>query len=158
MAFVHEPMLEQLVPLDDLGPDEAALEVGVDAAGALGRRRAVVERPRPGLLVAGGEERAQPEQVVGAADHPEQRALAEPEALEHLGPLGGVLDGRRLGLELDAHADHLDVVAGVVELGRDARLGLGDLVELVLADVDDGEHAAVGEQEVRRAAARGARA
>ena len=31
-----------------------------------------------------------------------------------------------------------------------ARLGLGDRVELVLADVDDGEHAAVGEQEVRR--------
>ena len=110
----------------------------------------VVERPRPRLLVARGEERAQAEQVVRAAHHPEQRALAEPEAFEHLGPLGGVLDRRRLGLELHAHADDLDVVAGVVELGGDARLGLGDLVEVVLADVDDGEHAPVREQEVRR--------
>ena len=81
------------------------------------RRGAGVERPRPRLLVARREERAQPEQVVGAAHHAEQRALAEPEALEHLGPLGGVDDRRRLGLQLHAHADHLDVVAGVVELG-----------------------------------------
>ena len=145
---------EQLVPLDDLGTDEPALEVGVDAPGALRRRRALVERPRPRLLVAGREERAQTEQVVGAADHPEQRAFAEPEALEHLRPLGRVLDGGRLGLELHAHADDLDVVARLfawtAELGGDARLGRGDRVELVLADVDDGEHAAVGEQEVRR--------
>ena len=92
------------------------------------------------LLVAGREERAQPEQVVGAADHAEQRALAEAEALEHLGPLGRVVDRRGLGLELHAHADHLDVVAGVVELGGDLGLDRGDRVELVLADVDDGEH------------------
>ena len=100
-------------------------------------------------LSPGGEERAQAEQVVGAAHHAEQRALAEPEALEHLGPLVGVLDGRGLGLELHAHADDLDLVAGLGELGGDAGLGLGDGVEVVLADVDDGEHPAVGEQEVR---------
>ena len=116
-----------------------------------GRLRAGVERPGPGLLLAGGEERAQAEQVVGGADHAEQRALAEPEALEHLGPLGRVDDGRRLGLELHAHADDLDVVAGRRRTRRATRcLDLGDAVELVLADVDDGEHRPVGEQEVRR--------
>ena len=35
------------------------------------------------------------------------------------------------------------------ELGAHPLLDLGDLVEVVLADVDDGEHRAVGEQEVR---------
>ena len=142
--------VEQLVPADHLGADEAALEVGVDAPGALRRRRAVAERPRPRLLVAGREERAQAEQVVGAAHHAEQRALAEAEAFEHLGPLGRVGDRRRLGLELHAHADHFHVVAGVVELGGDLRLGGRDRVELVLADVDDGEHRPGGEQEVGR--------
>ena len=40
--------VEQLVPVDDLGPDEAALEVGVDAPGALRARWSrLVERPGP---------------------------------------------------------------------------------------------------------------
>ena len=73
----------------------------------------------------------------------------EPEALEHLGALVGIDDRRRLGLELHAHADHLDVVAGRRELGAHALLDLGDGVELVLADVDDGQHRPVGQQEVR---------
>src|SRR5688500_16165685 len=34
---VPRPELEQLVPADHLGADEAALQVGVDDAGALGR-------------------------------------------------------------------------------------------------------------------------
>ena len=114
-----------------------------------GALRAGVERPRPGLLVAGRQERAQPEQVVGAADHAEQRAFAEPEALEHLGPLDRVDDRRRLGLELHAHADDFDVVAGGGELVAHPLLDLGDAVEIVLADVDDGEHRAIGQQEVR---------
>src|SRR5918995_1158654 len=48
---------DQLVPADDLGPDEAPLEVGVDDPGAAGRLPPGLERPRPGLLLAGGEER-----------------------------------------------------------------------------------------------------
>ena len=36
-----------------------------------------------------------------------------------------------------------------VELVAHALLDLGDAVEIVLADVDDGEHRPVGEQEVR---------
>ena len=52
---------------------------------------------------------------------PGQRAFAEPEALEHLGPSSAASpDGRRLGLQLHAHADHLDVVAGVAELAGPA--------------------------------------
>ena len=46
------------MPDDHLGADEAALQVGVDHAGALGRGRAGAERPRAGLLVARREERA----------------------------------------------------------------------------------------------------
>ena len=113
------------------------------------RGRTLVERPRPGFLLAGREERAQAEQVVRRAHHPEQGALAEPETFEHLGPFGRIGDRRCLGLELDAHADHLDVVAGVVELGLDPGGRRRNIVEGVLADVDDGQHPTVREQEVR---------
>src|SRR4051812_41238550 len=44
--------LEQLVPVDDLGADEAALHVAVDDAGALGGLGAGAERPGPALLLA----------------------------------------------------------------------------------------------------------
>src|SRR5688500_7081170 len=62
------PELEQQVPVDALGLDEPALEVGVDHTGALRRLGAGPERPRPALLLPGGEERAPAEQAVGRAD------------------------------------------------------------------------------------------
>src|ERR671922_47432 len=43
------PDLEQLVPLDDLGADEAALQIGVDDAGCLRGARPGPERPGPAL-------------------------------------------------------------------------------------------------------------
>src|SRR5580692_2802610 len=49
---------EQLVPADHLGPDEPALQVGVDHPGAFRRLGAGPEGPRPALLIAGREERA----------------------------------------------------------------------------------------------------
>ncbi len=104
--------VEQFVPVDHLGRMKPRWKSVWMRPAHSRRGGAVVERPRPGLLLAGREERPQPEQVVGAAHHAEQRALAEAEALEHLGPLDGVDDRRRLGLELHAHADDLDVVAG----------------------------------------------
>src|SRR4051812_18189587 len=57
--------LEELVPVHDLGLDEAALEVTVDDARALRRLPSGLERPRARLLLSGGEERAQSEQAVG---------------------------------------------------------------------------------------------
>ena len=87
--------------------------------------------------------------MVRRANHPEQGTLPEPETLEHLGALLRIDDRRRLSLELRAHPDHLDVVAGGGELGANALLHLRDGVQLVLADVDDSEHAPVGQQEVR---------
>ena len=59
-----------------------------------GRLPAGPERPGPALLLAGGEERAQAEQVVGGVDEPGQRALAEAQGLEHLGPLARGRAGR----------------------------------------------------------------
>src|SRR5581483_4867602 len=77
---------QQLVPPDDLGPDEAPLQVGVDDAGALRRLGPGPERPGPALLVARGEERAPAEEVVGGVGHPGDHALAEAEPLQQLGP------------------------------------------------------------------------
>src|SRR5581483_9632102 len=95
---------EQLVPPDDLGPDEPPLEVGVDHAGALGGPGAGPERPGPALLVAGGEERPPAEEVVGGVGHPGDDTLAEAEPLQQLRPLLGVEPGR-LRLELDRHGE-----------------------------------------------------
>src|SRR5436190_802900 len=51
----HRPGGHQLVEGDDLGLDEAALEVGVDDAGGLRCRPALADGPGPGLLGAGGQ-------------------------------------------------------------------------------------------------------
>ena len=53
---------------DGLGADEAALEIGVDDAGGLGRLGAFLDRPGARFLGAGGEEGDQMEQVVAGAD------------------------------------------------------------------------------------------
>src|SRR5690606_30986855 len=51
----HGAGLEELVEGDDLGLDEAALEVGVDDAGGLRSGRALGDGPGTGLLGAGGK-------------------------------------------------------------------------------------------------------
>src|SRR3954464_5095480 len=53
--------LDQVVPAHDLGADEAAGDVGMDRRRRLERGLALPERPAPGLGLAGGEERDQPE-------------------------------------------------------------------------------------------------
>ena len=97
------------------------------------------------LLVARREERAQAEQVIRRADEPGERALTETEALEQLTPLGGV-ESRRLGFELHGHAEHL---SEAIELGGNGSDDLIGALEIVLAEVDDGEHWLGGQQEVR---------
>src|SRR5206468_2618264 len=97
---------QQLVPADHLGPDEPALQVRVDDAGALRRPRAGAERPRPRLLVPRGEEGPPAEEVVGGPGDAWQGPLPQAEAGQQLGPLAG-LELRRLGLELHADGQHL---------------------------------------------------
>ena len=60
--------------------------------------------------------------MVGGAHEAGQRALAEAERLEHLGPLV-VVELRGLGLELHAHADHLGAIARPADTGSSAATG-----------------------------------
>src|SRR6266508_1191689 len=84
---------DQLVVADHLGPDEATLQVGVDAAGSLRGGRAPADLPGPALVLAGGQERHQVEQPPGGADH-----LVQPAPLDAvLGQQGGRLAGMQLG-------------------------------------------------------------
>src|SRR5690606_39807789 len=57
------PGLDEVVERDDLGLDEALLEVGVDHAGRLGRGPALLDGPRACLLGARREVGLQPEGV-----------------------------------------------------------------------------------------------
>src|SRR3954469_14906384 len=54
---------------DDFRADEAALEIGVNHAGSLRRRRALADRPRAHLLRPRGEVRLQAEAFVAGVDH-----------------------------------------------------------------------------------------
>src|SRR5258707_10216393 len=53
-SLEHRAGGHQVVVGDDLGLDEAALEVGVDDAGGLGSGGPLADRPGAGLLGAGG--------------------------------------------------------------------------------------------------------
>src|SRR4051794_24993268 len=106
LGLVPRAQIEELVPPDDLGPDEAPLQVGVDDPGALGRLGAGPEGPRPALLVTGGEEGAPPEEVVGGPGHPRKSSFPEAEPLEQLGAVGFGHLGR-LRFQLHTHAQHL---------------------------------------------------
>src|SRR5579871_3976973 len=111
-----------VVEADDLGADEAALEVGVDHAGRLRRGRTTPDRPGADLLRAGGEVGLQPEQAIGAANHPVQTRLIKPEFLQEVGAVG-VLELGDLGLDRGAHGDHLRALPGRQALdGRQQRV------------------------------------
>src|SRR6266851_7995202 len=112
LGCLPRPQLEELLPTDHLGSNEAPGQVRVDHPGALGRLRPGPEGPGPALLVTRGQERSPPQQVVGGPGHPGQGALAEAETFQQFGPLVLVELGR-FGLQLDADAEHL---AGIAEL------------------------------------------
>src|SRR5947208_16535080 len=92
------PVADELVERHHLGADEAALDVAVDLAGGLERRRAAADRPGAALVLARGEEADEVEQVVARADEAVARALGESEVVEEGFPIGG-LEPRDLGLE-----------------------------------------------------------
>src|SRR5262249_913326 len=77
-------VLIEVVDGVDLGADEALLEVGVDHAGRLGSERALADRPRADLLLAGGEVRLQAEQAVAFAGERRERGLSEAVRREQL--------------------------------------------------------------------------
>src|SRR5579862_5382181 len=69
--------LDEILPPDDLGLDEPALEVGVDGARRLRRLGALLDRPRAALGLARGEEGDEPERVVAHAHDLVQARLVE---------------------------------------------------------------------------------
>ena len=98
LAPASPPQRDEIVIGDGLGADEAALEVGVDLAGGLGRLGAAVDGPGARFLGAGGEEGDQAEQLVAGADHPREAGLVESEVGEESVALVG-RKGRDLGLD-----------------------------------------------------------
>src|SRR5207245_5260489 len=92
------PVADEIVERDHLGADEPALDVAVDLAGGLERRRAAADGPRAALVLARGEEAHEVEQVVARADEAVARALGESEGVEESSAIGR-LESRDPGLE-----------------------------------------------------------
>ncbi len=69
---------DQLVVSDDLGSDEASLEIGVDRACGFGSLRAAAHLPGARLVLAGREERDEIESSVASRDDPVQSGLSMP--------------------------------------------------------------------------------
>src|SRR5262249_30529861 len=90
---------DQVVVGHDLGLDEAPLEVAMDHPGRLGCRRPDADRPGPGFLWPGGQERGQPERGEPGLGQPVQSRLPEPEFCREFGRLAfGQLREFPLGL------------------------------------------------------------
>src|ERR1700691_1098925 len=78
--------IEQLLPADDFGADEALLDVGVDLTAGVPGGETVAQVPGlRGLALAGGEERDQVQQLEGAAHDALQARLADAELGAHRG-------------------------------------------------------------------------
>src|SRR6185503_3979988 len=122
-----------LVVADDLGADEAALEVGVDRTGGLRRRRVALRRPDAHLFRAGRVERLESQQLVRRADHAIQAGFREAQGRE---VVGTILDGQLRELGLDGRRDHDDLGA---LLGRDLAYLIHEWIRFgrILGDVRD---------------------
>ena len=121
--------VEQVVPADHLAADEAARDVGVDRAARLERGLAVAQRPGARLLLAGGEERDQPERVL----EPPHDLVERRRAVAELGRLlVGELGELRLELAVDARraVDDRDqrLRRQRIELGRELARPVGERV------------------------------
>ena len=135
LGLLHRAELHQVVEGDDLGLDEAALEVGVDDAGRLGRGRALADRPGAGLLGPGGEVGLQAEGVEADPGEYVEAGLVDAHLGQHRAGLVVVAELDQLGLELRVEEDRLG--------GRDELLHLrlellvGQLVGVAVEDVDE---------------------
>src|SRR6266550_7719229 len=135
------PRLQQLVPSDDLGANEAPLEIRVNDARRLLRGRAARHRPRANFVLAGREERAESQQLVRRADQTVERGLGKSELLSKCGRLVR----RKLGdLSLDLGADGYDRARAVHARrhthGTEHLLRRRD-IRLVEIDSDEDRHA-----------------
>ena len=132
--------LDQVVEGDDLGLDEALLEVGVDDTGGLGGGGALLDGPGAGLLGAGRQVGLQAEGVEADAGEGGEAGLLLADRLEELQRLLLVELGE-VRLQLGVEEDRL----GRGDQG--ALLVLEGLVgQLVLVDVEDVEEGLGGEQ------------
>ena len=96
---------DEILVGDDLGADEAVLEVGVNDARGLRRGRARVHRPGAHLFHAGGEIGLQAEQRVAAANHAVEAGLIEFQFRQKIGAVG-LIELRNLRLDGRANRHH----------------------------------------------------
>src|SRR5438105_2825940 len=97
---------EQRLDVHHLGTDEPRGEIRMNGRGRIQRCAAFVERPRAHLLLPGGEERDQAQQVVCGACHTVEPRLIQAEIQQECGPLGEV-EVEQLGFYERRHGDRL---------------------------------------------------
>ena len=68
LGGVDAAAADHVVVGDDLGPDEAPLDVGVDLSGGLRSLGALADGPGPALVLAVGQEGDQAQQIIAALD------------------------------------------------------------------------------------------
>ena len=115
-SFRDRPQLHELVEGDDLGLDEAPLEVGVDDTSRLRSRPPLVDRPGPRLLLAGGQVGLQPQRVEADARQLVQTGLLLAVVVQHLRGLVG-LKLHEFGLKLGVKEDGLGRSHQLAQLG-----------------------------------------
>src|SRR5688572_33079393 len=84
-ARLHRAALHERVVGNHFGADESPLDVAVNFAGRLLRRRAARDRPRPALVLTDSEKGDVAEQVVGGTDNAIEARLLQPEVRKERG-------------------------------------------------------------------------
>ena len=156
-------IIDEVVVLDDLGTDEALLEIGVDDAGGAGGLVSLMDSPGAALVGAGGEEGLETEQMVCALYETDHTGLFETHLLKehltvvivlHLGNLGlgpGGYDEYLGILLLDSLADGVDIFVagdggGVINVAYVHHRLVGEKEQVVgdrhLIIIDEGDAAA----------------
>ena len=142
----HGADVLQILKGDDLGPDEAPLEVGVDLAGGLGSLGAPLDGPGAALVGAGGQEGHQTQQCIAGLDQTIQAGLGDAQLLHEHGLLVGIVQFGNVGLQLGADGQALGAFGIGQSLdGHKVLVALG-LVDLVLRKVGDVDGLLQGQQ------------